>query len=109
MLKTWEVYKIALENPKARFTSKNSPLVYFFENDKPRFMISDKSGGSEVSYDLLDLNGEWELKREPVDFMTAINSGKNIKSCTNASFHSVDWYLRIGCALVEINGLWEIE
>jgi len=57
----------------------------------------------------LRMGDEWELKREKVDFLTAINSGKNIKSCTNASFHSVDWYLKIGCALVEINGLWEIE
>jgi len=57
----------------------------------------------------LKINDEWELKREKVDFLTAINSGKNIKSCTNASFHSVDRYLKIGCALVEINGLWEIE
>lgn len=107
-MKTWEVYKIALENPEARFkrVDDETGFEYFFELGKPKFMSQDSVVDS--SWDLIRTNYEWELIREPVDFMTAVNSGKNIRPCTTSgnSFHHWSfWALSIN----GINGKWYIE
>jgi len=56
------------------------------------------------------LKMEWELIKEPVDFITAINSGKKIKGEGFVEYHLFDWYIRSNSLSLEnINGNWYIE
>jgi hypothetical protein len=54
---------------------------------------------------------DWELVRQPVDFMTAVNSGKNTKPSSSCNdFMSVSYWLNTyGLSLGKINGKWLIE
>lgn len=114
-MKTWEVYKIALENPKAKFKridKLRNELIYHFEGGVP---MCKCRGHIFESSDLMNANYDWELVREPVDFMTAINSGKKIKPEIYDLYHDLDF---IFSALIMekpstvkrmINGNWYIE
>ena len=59
----------------------------------------------------LNVNDDWELAREPVDFMTAINSGKRIKpNSISSDFMSVSYWLNTTALPLEIiNRKWLIE
>lgn len=72
--KTWEVIKMITENPKLKFKNYlGEEMVYalnyirFFRN------------GENVSLYGIAGDEEWTLMQEPVDFMTAVKSGKRIK------------------------------
>ncbi|NME65815.1 hypothetical protein HF846_14550 [Clostridium cadaveris] len=73
--KTWEVIKMITENPSLKFKSENLTLKYsglcirFFNNDTEKNV--DRYG--------ISLDEDWTLIKEPLDFMTAVKSGKKIK------------------------------
>jgi len=103
------MYTYALNNPKAKFLCIEAPpfdghIAHFNKVGK----LVDECG--ELVFPTF--NTEWELVREEVDFMTAMNSGKPIKSCRCKAFHPFSWYLQTDGAylcLEEINGKWLIE
>jgi hypothetical protein len=73
-MKTGEMYNTALANPEAIFLRKSDGHKYRFT--ERGYLNCDDSRHFAVPKP----NEEWELVREPVDFMTAINSGKIIRS-----------------------------
>ena len=109
-MKTWEVYKIALENPKAKFRRLSHDYISFI-GDEGKLQIVD----NPCSYPVANVDEDWELVREPVDFMTAVNSGKRIKHKEWISFHPIDEALEIvSCKDIRVtvqilNENWYIE
>lgn len=82
-MKTWEMIKELTENPKKEFISKGSgPFAdlkaYWFrdEHDVENMKIINLNCKNEVYK--YPLNRKWEEVKKPVDFMTAITSGKYI-------------------------------
>lgn len=81
MLKTWEVYKIASENPKAKFrllTRGKLDSGKVFKLLKG-FLVEDKNTG--VGICIPEVDEDWELVREPVSWQEAIQEwidGKDI-------------------------------
>lgn len=76
-MKTWEVYKMALENPKIIVVRSSDSRKFKFD-EYGRFEPVNKA----MSYKCSSPSDEWELIREQVDFMTAImalEGGKTIK------------------------------
>ena len=69
-MKTWEMIKELSKNPKKKFKRKTDGLE--IRNMCGRF-------NWEPGYTFLGVNDEWEEIKEPVDFMTAIKSGKKIR------------------------------
>lgn len=89
-MKTWEMYKYALENPKAKFRSLGEGMdcgkVYKSSGD---ILTLDIRNGVGLCVPRID--GEWELVREPVDFMTAVRAyadGKTITCEFDTSDHT---------------------
>lgn len=73
--KTWEVIKMITENPKLKFRTYCSD-VFKDENGYIVFENIDCIDGFDGNF---KGNEEWTLIQEPVDFMTAVKSGKKIK------------------------------
>ena len=76
-MKTWEVYKIALENPKAEFRQPGSNLIYFFQNGKPKYR--NINGDVDDSLNLTRLDENWELLPQEVTWQEAIQAWINCK------------------------------
>ena len=75
--KTWEVIKMITENPKLKFrTRTNCSDVFKDENGYIVFENTDCVDGFDGNF---KGDEEWILVQEPVDFMTAVKSGKKIK------------------------------
>lgn len=130
-LKTWEIVKALTENPKLKFRRINDGLVFTTETK-----IRD---GQPVSYYISKLiplrshesilvDDEWELVREPVSFMAAIQAfanGKTIRCEWDGLEHETSIYKPRSfphddatlkdqengsiCALEILNGKWYIE
>lgn len=111
-MKTWEVVKALSENPKAKFTRASDGRKFetnatkISDGETVDYYVSGiANGGSEC----IALNDEWELVRQPVDFMTAVNSGKSIKSVDACYFEGLEMWTRDGRLTPErINGKWLI-
>lgn len=100
-MKTHEVYEFGLEHPKAEFIR--------FDGGKYRFSngcLFDESG---TSARYVRANEEWELVREAVDFMTAINSGKRIRAEGYTLSYTVEEWCSKGLNCALINGKWYVE
>jgi len=107
-LKTWEMIKALTENTKLKAKSDNL-TVHPVDGGLKYCDCSLRGQHVELSRESLDY--EWELVREPVDFMTAINSDKRI-STEDRSIHlcGANWLLQnSGLTLAQINGKWYIE
>lgn len=122
-MKTWEVYKMALENPKAKFRSLAEGLDQgkIFKVSKSGVLVNDVMNG--VGLCIPAVGSEWALIREPVDFMTAIKAyrdGRTI-TCEYTGFSKTRKYdpsisgvlkddRNIGLSCQEIlDGKWYIE
>lgn len=100
-MKTHEVYMIGLENLKAEFVRQFDGGKYRFSNG----CLFDESGSS-AKY--VRANEEWDLVQEPVDFMTAINSGKRIRPEGHTLFYAAEEWCSKGLNHALINGKWYI-
>jgi len=98
--------KALTENPGLKAKSDN--ITVQVVNDGMRYCDCAIAGES-VELNSGILTYDWEIVTKPVDFMTAINSGKNIRAHRHKNFHSVDWYIDYQLNLGEFNGDWFIE
>ena len=69
-MKTWEMIKELTENPSKEFTRKADGL--HIKTNKYGELIWDRG------YQFLRLHNDWEEIKKPVDFITAIKSGKYV-------------------------------
>ena len=83
-MKTWEMVKALGENQNAKFKNDLDGIVKI--SDKTKTVVWVDEYGDESPFIIYsnspvvdNLHIEWELVREPVDFMTAVNSGKRFK------------------------------
>lgn len=72
--KTWEVIKMITENKKLKFKNYLGEEMRY-DCNRIRFF---RNGKNERFYGIKG-NEEWILVQKPVDFMTAVKSGKKIK------------------------------
>jgi len=92
-----------------------SAIKLLLENNNLKATICwlDKNGKyyNDIVINNYTLEMKWELIKEPVDFMTAINSGKKIKGKGFVEYHFPNWYFGTEDALdlENINGNWYIE
>jgi hypothetical protein len=114
-MKTWEMIKKLSENPKLRATN-GKRTIHIGKNKLGIELIYDNYGGP-IKY--FPVGDEWELVKEPVDFMTAVNSGKKIKpkfssveerELNHDYFEEALYWLRVEqLDLKIVNGKWLIE
>lgn len=80
MLKTWEMFKVASYDPRAKFKQVGELIdrVYYIGSDG--ILLREPGVVMAVS-----INSDWELVCEPVDFMTAM---KNLR---DGSTIRVNW------------------
>lgn len=104
-MKTWEMYKIALENPEARFKRLRDGAICYV-GKAPKVIFKEPGISTHVNID-----DEWELSRKAVCFMTAINSGKRIKPNVEggSDFKESTYWLDGRIGTFQINGSWIIE
>ena len=102
------VYEAKMGNYRSELSLCESGFFYLKTYDNQGKEIDSSLGGGEFSGNIMATD-EWELVRQEVDFMTAVNSGKCIKSFKNARFHDIGWFFTCGLTLEEINGKWLIE
>lgn len=69
-MKTWEMIKELGENPEKEFKREDGLVVSTSIDDTLMW---------ESGYTHLNIHDEWEEVKEPVNFMTAVESGKRIK------------------------------
>lgn len=110
--KTWELIKAWQEGERGEFTSRLAAVELTDEKIKLR-------GGNSLSYYFIsayDKTATWTKVQTPVDFMTAVNSGKRIRP--NNSCYGYMNLKDILCMLASlpeskavslINGEWLIE
>lgn len=109
-MKTGEMYTMALENPKAKFIclteGPNKGKIYVTEPSG--ILREDISIGCNAC--IPSVSEDWELVREPVDFMTAINSGKNMRPVGHEDWnYPKEWLAKRVIKLEWVNGKWYIE
>lgn len=118
-MKLSEVIAKLEENPKQKFVPTQEPdnYIYIGEGgllkwkDGQVFTINLNTEGYSGTLEKY----EWKLVPEPVDFITAINSGKHIRpvNLTNWNYREPKDWLNIVHAdsnwLEYINGFWEVE
>ncbi len=121
-MKINEVFEKLIENPKDvyqcflgnRFELSLSSLGYFrlnvFDGDGKAIDRTTGVGGFSGN---LKPNLDWQLVRQSVDFMTAMNSDQKVKPKNlyqEIGFAKPDTWLRnISLTLEAVNGKWEIE
>jgi len=110
-MKTGEMYTYALANPKAEFKSVGEKLGDFTAHFNEAGKLIDKHG--DLVFPRCDMN--WELVPESVDFMTAINSEKNIRYENWTKYYKLSSALEImatkGFVISRemLNGKWFVE
>jgi len=108
-IKTWEMIKALTENPSLEARTNNSTGGY------KTVKVADNricwNGDTYLPfYIVLKEEGhDWEIVTKSVDFMTAINSGKKIRSYVDKRYHDADWYLDCTLSVKIINRKWFIE
>ena len=112
-MKTWEMIKALTENPNLKFVCEKQP-------NNPVSIIDGIlcwSSGSPMGLNFESFakvgtidRYEWELAREPVDFMTAVNGTKRIKPIGRDVWDTPGEWLRNRVMTLEwVNGKWLIE
>jgi len=117
-MKTWEMIKELTENRDAKFKCTNGCNIdprrdYVIGCDKEGYIRFFEHGEfRDAFFDIHNkFDWDWELVRQPVDFMTAANSGKLVMpigppDADEIGFRSwTSWRL----SLDMINGKWLVE
>lgn len=88
-MKTWEMIKKLTENPHKEFVRCDGLVVRI-----NKYMELTWESG----YSHLRIDDEWQEVKKPVDFMTAVKSGKNIalEGYSNDFFYLSNLLVRIG-------------
>lgn len=79
---TWKMIKELTENPEKEFVSyelQGSRDVLKTKSIKGAIRFSNEEGNWHEVLIGVDLGREWEEVKQPVDFMTAVKSGKRIR------------------------------
>ena len=120
-MKTWEMIKALTENQELTFKNiRFGGIVGYIESGVLSWLRNTNKDGEAFTIHFVrgdSLNGnwndDWELMCEPVDFMTAINSGERIRSefwkpgeHIGTDIPRDEWF-RISAD--EINGKWYIK
>lgn len=115
-MQTWEMIKELTENPDKKFKRFGDGLVVW--GDGLGYLRW------ESGHDYINIDHEWEEVKEPVDFMTAVSSGKYIKvEHRLISYEGYDYYRRLDLLMLDLansfsegefaeileNGKWYIE
>ena len=119
-MKTWEMIKALTEDKSLKFIDENGYVACIRGDSGIMELLSPNSGFIGISGNLRLLENtsgcrfkpdKWKLVRQEVDFMAAINSGKNTKpSSSSYDFMSVSYWLNTRVLSLEmINGKWLIE
>ena len=104
-VKTGEMYNIASQNIRVKFIRISNNITYHFDNSGR--LCTENNQETDMIPSLLE---EWIQVQEPVDFMTAVNSGKRIKPVQNGCYLDVNyWFRERVISLDQINGQWNIE
>lgn len=107
ILSTGDMYNYAKDHPGARFKRlrASSPDLLYYFNDTGDLIVNNT--GVRTS-DFPQLNEQWELIPQAVDFMTAANSDRKIRPEDDpfAGFHKLDCW---SMTKERINGKWFIE
>ncbi len=91
-MKTWEMIKELTENPEKKFISKGQiGEGYVSVKNNAVVWLGKGQVGQSLTINHLQ-SGEWEEVKEPVDFMTAVKSGKRIKFIQASYFSLSDDY-----------------
>lgn len=103
--KTWEVYKMLAENPKLKF--KDEYGFYLRVNGIGDYIAKNENGRLYICRD--NIYDIWTLVQEPVDFITAVKSGKRIKIEHPLTENTTlaDEYCDFKYVLVVLNGVGE--
>ena len=105
-MKTWEVYKIALENPNAEFKRiGNTDVVHLFVNGEGKYRTSEGHIGDSLK--LGNLNEEWEQIPREVQWQKAIEAwlnGKEIYVEIYGTKYTQKASFKFGCFLNEQSG-----
>jgi len=116
-MKTGEMITSLTDNRDAKFKCANGCIVnpnrdFIIGCDKDGYIKFFEHGEFRDAYFDIHkkLDWEWELIRNQVEFMTAVNSGKRIRPVGQLDFIDVEtvlgsFYLTIPL----VNGKWEIE
>ncbi len=110
-MKSLEMLNALAKNEKLKFICKDGTIAEIGNNGCLKLKDALGSQGEIRMVDTeTHLIDEWKLVREPVDFMTAINSGKNIKPVTGYFiFADPRRWLKNFLYLDIVNGKWDIE
>jgi len=116
-MKTWGMIKDLTENRDNKFKCTNGCIIdprrdFIIGRDKEGYIRFFEHGEfRDAFFDIHNkFDWDWELVRQPVDFLTAVNSGKEIRpDDVPAIIHGFNelgyWALTID----RINGLWLVE
>jgi len=116
-MKNWEVIKAIAENPKLTFKNLRFGGVLGYLGDGTLGWIG---GTNNIGKDFTihyrpdeeehrgNWDDDWEIAREPVDFMSAANSGHKItpESCSKVGFQDLTFWTM---TVERVNGKWLIE
>ena len=102
------VYWTNINDRRYELSADHSGFISFEVFDHSGKLIPSALGSGGFTGNI-KINSDWELVRKPVDFMTAVNSGKPIKGAGSSNFHPYGWYFKVGLSIEQINGKWEIE
>ena len=104
------VYESKTGNYRSELSLCESGFFYLVIYDNLGKEIEPSLAGGGFSGNIMTTD-EWELMRQPVDFMTAINSGKNIKPDNISSdFREARHWLTVTILSIGmVNGKWLIE
>lgn len=125
-MKTWEMIKEISENKEKKFKNSMGNIVGLNKTGRLSWLEKGNNNGDPLVFGSCDawpnLNIEWELVREPVDFMTAVKAFSEGKPviCESSSFGKRRYNPTHGHTLIDdkdssisyqeiINGKWYIE
>ena len=105
-----------ISNPNNVYESELKGTIFILKIRYGNIYIYDKDNGRQCNIDYPDINRDWNKVQQAVDFMTAINSGKKIRSeFWNQNYRSIEDAIDNLASsneekiILKINGNWYIK